>query len=226
MDLLGEIRRWSRALTGPRKIRFTNYESLAVAQVEAPGVEGNRGLTRFMLGNSAAVTGIAPVTALPTTQAQWGIFNNEPIGGKTYYFEELGAFLTSGTPGVGGILLACIAQTPAPTGSNVAGCSVAPTSLAGNSAASVSEKSRAIVKSSPAAFTTPAAPTWFEVAEFVTLAAPAAFPAGNSAFNRLIKGGLSIPPQFWLGLAVVSPAGTTPLYAPMAKWQELATDNE
>lgn len=224
-EVYGLVKRWARTISDSRPLRLTNFESLAVAQVEPPGVEGTRGGARFMLGNSAAVTGIAPVQALPTTQAQWGIFNNEQAGGKTYYFEELGVFLTSGTPGVGGILLACIAQTPAPTGSNTTGCSVAPCGKPGNSAASVSEGSKAVVKSSPTAFTSPAAPTWYPIATNDS-ANVTAFAASKNFENRNLGGAIAVPPGYWLGLAVVAPAGTTPLWAPFGRWLELATDNE
>lgn len=205
--------------------RGTDMQSLAVAQVEPPCAEMTRAGLRFLLGNSAAVTGIAPVQVLPTSQPQWVIFNNEASGGKSYFFEELGVFLTSGTPGVGGVLLACIYQLPVPTAANTTGCSVAPAGLPGNAVASVSEKSKAVVRSSPSAITTPAAPTWYPIA---TNPSPNVTAFAGSVFleHRNLQGAIMLPPQFGLGLAVVAPAGTTPLFAPFGRWVEFNTDNE
>lgn len=143
----------SAAKTGAR---VSGMQSIAVAQVEPAGMECTRGGLRFMLGNSAAITGIAPVQTLPTTAAQWTIWNAESR--KTYFFEELGVYLTSGTPGVGGVLLACIFQSPAQTGSSNAGATVSSQSKPfGNASSS------AIVKSG-VTITTPAAPVWYPVA--------------------------------------------------------------
>jgi hypothetical protein len=224
MDIFGRVRRWSRTAGDDRQIRMTNFESQAVAQVEPPGVECTRAACRFLLGNSAAVTGIANVTALPTTAAQWALFNGEAAGGKTYYLEELGMFLTSGTPGVSGMLLACIYSAPTiATGSFRAGCSIGPAGgVSGPTGSALN--SRAIVAVSQT-ITNPAAPNWFPVA---TNPSPnvTAFAAQVFLEHRNIQGRIAIPPQHALGLAVVGPAGTTPLYAPFAQWVELATDNE
>lgn len=221
MDLYGRIRRWSRAICDERQLRMTNFESLAVAQVEPPGVEGNRAGKRFLLGNSAAITGIAPVQALPTTTAQWGIYNGSST--KTLYFEELGVYLTSGTPGVGGILLACIYQTGTAIVADKAGTSIGPAS--GIPGATATSQGSATLVNSGITITAPAAPLWYPVA---TNPSPnvTAFAASTFLEHRNLQGSISVPPGFALGLAVVAPAGTTPLFAPFGKWLELDTDNE
>lgn len=222
----GEVRtRFAKRTAGDFEVRQTGFESLAMAQVEPACLEMTRANARFLLGNSAAVTGIAPAQALPTTAAQWAIFNSEPAaGGKTYFLEELGMFLASGTPGVGGILLACIYQTPAIVGANRAGCSVSAAGKPGNAAASTSDGSKAIIAVSQT-ITNPATPNWFPVTEN---SSPNVTAFAGSVFlsRRDLAGAIAIPPQYALGLAVVAPAGTTPLFAPFARWVELATDNE
>jgi len=218
MNLLGKIRRIARSFGDERTLRMTNFESLASAQVEPSGFELNRAGLRYMLGNSAAITGIAPVQALPTTAAQWVLWNAD--GTYTYYFEELGVYLTSGTPGVGGMLLACILQAPAQTGNSVAGASVSRTSRPVASGGG----SAMIVKSS-VTITTPAAPTWYPIASNPSPNVTA-FASSTFLEHRNIQGRISVPPGYGLGLAVVAPAGTTPLFAPFGKWCELDSDNE
>lgn len=222
-----EYRRFDevRGGKGPITLRGTFLESLAIAQIEPQNLELTRAGRRFVLGNSAAVTGIAPVQVLPTTQPQWAIFNNELAGnGRTYWLEELGMLLTAGTPGVGAVLMACLFQTPVPTGANTAGMSVSKAAgIAG--AASSSQGSNALVKSSPGAITTPAAPNWYPIAVRPD-ANVTAFAGSVFIENRNLMGAIAIPPQMGLGLAVVSPAGTTPLFAPFGRWVEIATDLE
>lgn len=213
----GIYRRFMTLRSGkaPIEARFTHQESLAVAVVEPLGFELTRAARRFMLGNSAAITGIAPVQVLPTTAAQWVIWNDDPA--QSYFLEELGVYLTAGTPGVGGILLGCLFRAPAQTGASVAGATVS--SCSGAAAAS-----RAIVKTG-VTITTPAAPVWYPVAANpspnVTAFASAVF-----LEHRNLQGRIAVPPGYGLGLAVVAPAGTTPLYAPYGKWSELETDME
>lgn len=218
LDLAGRIRRFSRAVTDQVKLRLTNHESLVVAQMEPPNLEMTRAATRFMLGNSAAITGIAPVQVLPTTTAQWVIWNAD--NKLTYWFEEIGMYLTSGTPGVGGILLASLFSTPAQTGSSVAGATVASCGKPSGQG----QSSGAIVKTG-VTITTPAAPVWYPIA---TNPSPNVTAFASSTFleHRNLRGAIAVPPGYGLGLNVVAPAGTTPLFAPFARWVELETDNE
>lgn len=217
----GNVRRASEVANDTdRELRLTSLESLAVAQFEPARADATRAGRRFMLGNSAAITGIANVTALPTTAAQWAITNNEPVGGKSYFLEEIGMYLTSGTPGVGGILLACLFSAPAQSGL-VAGAKV---SLAGRPDGSGGLSSAAAVKTG-VTITTPAAPNWYPIAVRPD-ANVTAFAGSVFLENRNVEGAIEIRPGQSLGLAVVSPAGTSPLFAPFAQWVELASDNE
>src|SRR2546428_345067 len=102
MILEGVYRRFAalRSGKGALDLRLTHAESLAVAQVEPEGYELTRAGRRFYIAyNGTGPTGIAPVVALPTTAAQWAIWNADPS--KSYIITYLGAFLSAGTPGAG-----------------------------------------------------------------------------------------------------------------------------
>jgi hypothetical protein len=218
MPLMEGFARRFLALKGgknPTEARFTFQESIAMAQVEPPGFEMTRaGRRQYLAWNGTAPTGIAPVQALPTTAAQWAITNNDTV--KTHHYLALGAFPISGTPGVGGILLACIFQTPAQTGFA--------TGVAVTNGSNSSIGSKAAVKSG-VTITVPTAPLWFPVA-FNQPGAAGAGVAGNQILNTAVEGRVSVQPGFSLGLAVLALAGTTPLFLPIAEWIEQETDME
>lgn len=205
-----------RVAKGQIDARFTFTESLAVEQVSPPGHEMTRAGRRFHIGYTGTVpTGIAPVQAFPTTAAQWAIWNGDLS--KSYSFTALGALLFSGTKGLGGQLLACIFQLPTQSGlAQQAG--VTP-----QSASFSAIGSKAVIKSG-IVITNPALPNWMPIAEDV-LAVATVGPA-NAIINRSLDGRILVPPGAGLGLAVLAPAGTTPLYLPIAEWIEVETDQE
>lgn len=219
MDMQAWYRRFTalRMGTAPNNVRQTHQESLAVAQVEPPNFEMTRAARRFYLGNSAAATGIAPVQAIPTTAAQWVIWNPDTI--MTYFFEEILMVLASGTPGLGGSMWGALISSPALTGSSNTGLTTF--------GASSSGASKAIVKSS-VTIATPAAPAWYLLADNEKNITAAAYSTGytNSFGRRDLAGALAIQPSQGLALAVVAPSGTTPLYIPQARWIEQETDME
>jgi hypothetical protein len=192
-------------------LRATGLESLAVDQVALPGQEMTRAGRRMYIGNNGAITGIAPVQVLPTTTPQWAFYNADPW--KTFFLEALGMYCTSGTPGVGGQLMVCLfLQNPAAVGASTAGIGTS----SGSGAGIASGQNIILVKSAPGAITNPAAPNWIQVAENISPNV-GAFPGSAYMINRGIAGRIAIQPGFGLGLAVVAPAGTTPLFAPMAE---------
>lgn len=207
---------------GPVEARSTFLESLALGLVDPPNLEMTRANRRFILGNSAAITGQAPVQVMPTTQPQWIIWNADTT--RTAFYEEIGMYLVSGTPGVGGILLGAIFSSPVPTGSNLAGTSVSPAGKIANITGS-SQGTSALIKSNPSVITSPAAPNWYVLA---TNPSPNVTAFAGSTFleHRNLQGAIGIPPGFGLALAVVAPAGTTPTFAPFARWVELEVDME
>lgn len=200
--------------------RFTFQQSAAVAQVEPECFEMTRAGRRMWLGNSASVTGIAPVQAIPTTTAQWVIWNGGSSTGVTYFFEELGVFLTSGTPGLGGTLWAALYSTPTSVGGSATGLTVA--NMSGST-----RNSQAIVKSN-VTILTPGAPVWFPLDQSGQNITAAGFSSGYGMTmgNRMLKGALAVQSGQGVALAVMSPTGTTPLWAPFARWIEQETDME
>ena len=218
MILEGVIRRFTALKGGkaPLDIRMTHQESVAMCQVEPVGFEMTRAGRRFSLSwNGTVPTGIAPVQAFPTTAAQWVLTNTELGGGKTYFIKSAGAMVFSGTTGLGGELLACLFQTPVQQG--------LATGVTVQSASMGSFVSKASIKSG-VTITSPVLPNWFPLAEQQSAAAIVG-PA-SCIINRGIDGRIAIPPQWSLGLSVFAPAGTTPLYLPIAEWVEIETDME
>lgn len=217
MEIMAKVRRFAIGKAGlsPIVIRATGTESLAVAQVESDGTDMTRAGRRFMLGRSASVTGIAPfTTTLPTTTTQWAIWNADAT--KSYIFDHLGAVLVSGTSAASITVWAAIYQSPAATGANVAGITVANMSNGGPS-------SKAIVKSSAVSMTTPANGQWILVAQGDTTNTSV---LAVAATNYDLRGQIIVPPGQGLGISVCSGTGTTPLFAPMACWSEVELDLE
>jgi hypothetical protein len=216
----GTYRRFIGLRSGkaPIDARITHQESLAVGQVEPANFEMTRAGRRFLLGISAAITGIAPAQAIPTTAPQWVFWNADPIA--TYFLEEIIAVLTAGTPGLGGSLWACLFSAPAQVGALVAGLSI-------QSASQGSRQSKATVKTG-VTITSPAAPVWFQLDASIQNITAAAFSTGysNGFARRDLAGALALQPGQGLGLAVMAPTGTTPLYAPLLRWIEQETDME
>lgn len=200
----------------PLDVRLTHLESQAVGQVEPQGYELTRAGRRFGIAWTGTIpTAIAPVQAFPTTAAQWVIANLD-TGGKSYVFKSIGAMLFSGTSGLGGTLLACFFTAPAAVAGFATGVSVQSKS---NSAIG----SKAGVRSG-ITITSPALPNWFPVADATSAVAQVG--PTNAIVNRGLDGRVILPPGVCLGLAVLAPAGTTPLYLPMAEWVEIESDLE
>lgn len=187
--------------------------ALRVAQVESDGFELTRAGVRFTCGQSAALTGIAPVQAMPTTAAQWVIWN--PSTTKSLVFDKIGLLLVSGTAGAGIIVVGAPVVLPA-NSANKSGITIA--SNSGSSQTSV-----ALINSG-VTVTSPAAPAWYVVAKSDT-ANTAVLSVG--AFDNDVRGRIIVPPLQGFGLCALSPAGTTPLYAPVGcSWTEMQLDLE
>jgi hypothetical protein len=217
MILEGVYRRFTALKAGkaPLDLRLTHQESVAVAQIEPPGFEMTRAARRFYIAyNGTAPTGKAPVQAFPTTTPAFVISNLD--SSKTYFFKMLGAMIFSGTTGLGGQLLACIFQQ-APLLTMGTGYGV-------QSASNGGLQSKAIINSTGTAITQPVTPLWIPVAEQISAAAIVG--PGSCIANRFVEARLAVPPGMSLGLTILAPAGTTPLYLPMAEWVEIESDLE
>jgi hypothetical protein len=213
----GVYRRFSvlRNGKGPLDARLTFLESLAMSQVEPEGYEMTRAGRRFRSAfNGSAPTGIAPVQAMPTTAAQWVLWNGDLT--KSYVMTSVGVVLFSGTQGVGGTVLGTIFQAPVQNGV------AQQTGLAIMNMSDSSISSKAVIKSG-ITITAPATPIWCPVAALPDAADTAGGQAGPISD---MKGRLIIPPQKGLGIAVLSAAGTTPLFLPFFDWLEVESDLE
>ncbi len=197
------------ALPNPRG---TELLSLAVAQVEAPGVEVSRAGLRFVASGGVIANGAAPVQDVPTTTATWMLWNGD--ANKSYCIDYISYFLASGTGAVGsslllGLTLAAQAAPAAATGWTVG-------TMSGSSI-----KSKAVVG---AAITlTGGTPTWFTGISSYQ-AAGAGVGTGDQPY--VPQGSLIVPPGYGLGIAILSGAGTTPKFMPSIIWSELALDSE
>ena len=215
MALLVRLRsKWDEWL-GNQEIdaRATGTESLAVDQVAPDGMEMTRAGRRFMWGPTNGVTGIAPVAALPTTAAQWVLWNPDPY--NAYVVDQLGLYLVSGTAAAGVVMLVCLFQAPAVVGVQATGMQVV-------SASNGDHGSKGLFKSA-VTLTQPTTPLWWPAAQT---------PNGNTtvlavaAENRDLRGRIIIPPNQGLGMCALSGAGTTPLFAPFGMHSEIKLDLE
>ena len=217
MIIEGIVRRFGalRGGKGPVDVRLTHQESVAIAQVEPEGFEVTRSGRRFKSAfTGTAPTGIAPVQAMPTTAAQWVLWNGDLV--KSYVVTSVGALLFSGIPAAGGTVLGALFQAPNQNGlAQQAGIGIA-----NMSASAIGSK--AVIKSG-IALTAPAVPLWVPLA-----ALPDAVDGvgGQAGPTSDIKGRLIIPPQMGLGIAIFAGAGTTPLFLPIFDWIELECDLE
>lgn len=219
MIVEGFAQRFIQRATGLVSARLTANQSLAVAQVEGEGDEITRaGLRYHMSGLGAA--GVAPVQALPSTAAQWLIYN--PISNPVVAFlDRLGVTLLSGTAGAGGAVLACImppkfAPNTIPT--------VSTSGIVVQNANAISAKSSNLIVASGQTLQNAAAGNWFPIAEMNPNGTLLGQTYLDSGWD--IRGKLAIPPGCGIALAVISPTGTTPLYVPIASWREYAADVE
>lgn len=192
--------------------RMTRAHSTAVAEVEARCCELSRAGRRFFVGQSAALTGIAPVQAMPTTAAQWVIWNTSLT--KSLVFEMAGMYCTAGVAGVGTTVVGAVITLPATT-TTKAGITIA--------SASGSTQTTVALINSAVTVTSPAAPAWFLVARDDSANTVL---LNVMAFDKLLAGKVIIPPLKGFALCAIAPTGTSPLYAPMAEWTEMELDLE
>lgn len=211
MELKGVVRALQKVAAGaPRIFRMTEWESQTVAQVEDPKLELSRAGRRFYGGNGIIANGIAPVAAIPTTTATLALYNSADAGGPSLIIDRLGFWLGSGTAAAGATLMASVSTS-------VIGTAVT-ANATGYSTGSASGSTRASKAFWGTAITLPAGAVWTQVTSTFQLAA-ANVGQGDSYCE--FSGALVIRPKFALGLAILSGAGTTPLYGISASWTEL-----
>jgi hypothetical protein len=196
--------------------RGTLLGSLAIAQVEPPLAEIARSGRMFHGGTQIIANGIAPVAAIPTTAATLALCNTDAAGGRSLIVDHLAVFLGSGTPAAGMTLLGAVAPVTALPAANAAqptGYGVAP--------------SRGMTSASKAvwatALTLTGTPVWSPILSTLQAAAANVGQGDNVAE---LRGSIIVPPGYVLALAILSGAGTTPLYGIGARWGEMELDLE
>lgn len=205
--------------SGSNTARLTPVGSIAAAMFEGSGDEASRAGIRYFI-QSSAVTGIAPVQALPTTAAQWLIYN--PAGNDTVWIDFLGMWLVSGTAGAGGsVLFGMCGAAHLPTtrpSSSASGITLANA----NPRSSRINGSGLIVASGQTLATSPG---WAPIA----LMNPTGTVLGQTALSEPVTqqpGRIALGPDSGVALAVISPTGTTPLFAPFGAYREYDSDME
>lgn len=190
--------------------RITPLGTQVSADVELPQTELARTGRLFYGGCQLAANAIAPDTALPTTTIKLGLFNGEQDGGRLYVLDHLHVFCVSGTPAASATLWACVSESKLAT-------RVTANATGYDAAAAYGGKSKTNARWGTA-LTFPAGTVWHGIASIPLLAA-ANFGQGGDAFE--LRGSLVVPPGYAAGFAVLSGAGTTPLYAISARWAEI-----
>ena len=219
----GQAGRFFQRASGVIAASLTAMQSVRVAQNEEAADEQTRAGLRFFLSSNGA-TGIAPVQALPTTAAQWFIYNplGNGNGGITAFIDLVGVSLISGSAGAGGTLIANICPPkfiPAtiPT-VNTAGVLI-------KNANAASPKGSSLIVVASQTLQNAVAGDWFPLAQ---MNANAGTILGQTQImtGPELRGRICLPPGTGLALAVISPTGTTPLFGPVGSWREYAADTE
>jgi len=166
---------------------------------------------RFAGGIQTLANALAPVQVVPVAANNVLGFHNLAQSGNavTLFFDFLSTFLASGTPAAGKTILVSVFRPEA-----------VPNALAQYSASSLSGAN----KSSFVRIGTVAVPTgaiWHAVSSDFQLAA-ANIGQGDTPID--LGGRIAVPTGFCLGVAILSGAGTTPLYGVSAQWVEIDTD--
>jgi hypothetical protein len=214
-----QAQRFVQRLSGLITTTATSLGSMRVAQSEADGDEHTRAGMRFHMSGTGA-TGIAPVQALPSTAAQWLIYNplSNPVSALV---DRVGMFLVSGTAGAGGTVLGCIVP-PSFAPATVPTVSAANVKI--SNANPVSTKASSLIVASGQTLQNAATGNWFPLCQMN----PAGTLLGQTYMDTWVdlRGRMMIPPGCGLALVVISPTGTTPLFAPFAAWREFSADLE
>ena len=195
-------------------VRLTGSSSLAIAQIEGPYSDMTRSGRRFHGGTQIIANGIAPVQAIPSTAGGLSLYNNDTGGnGLVLFMDWLNVYLGSGTSAAGASILFAVAKPTTVPSANATG-------YATGSCGGGSRTSRAIWATG---LTLPAGTVWSAVASSLI---PAAANAGQGDNPLDVGGRIMVPPGQAFCLAILSGAGTAPLFAVSAQWNELEVDVE
>jgi hypothetical protein len=229
-ELKGIPRKFGQLVAaGLTTVRLTFNESLAIAQVEGEGDESTRAGIRFSFGWTSGVTGIAPVVAIPTTAAQWLLWNPQD-NPNTIWIDELGMseVAASGSTTIpswwfagrkvfqSGSLCTCVGAT-IPI--------VSAASMATAPRGSAAGASSGLIIASGVTLTQAGSPFESLCESLQTIATVGLLEM--SCTNRDIKGKISLPPGTGYALTAFGTAVTnTPLYAPHGSYREYPSQNQ
>lgn len=217
MRLSGVVQKLFHVYPGSdQEVRMTSVGSMAIGQTELPQVELSRTGRMFKGGCGIIANGIAPVAAIPTTTATLALYNAEADTGRTIFLDAVSVALLSGTPAAGLSVFAAVSngKVATPVSAMATGYGVGPAS------GLTRHKSAALFGT---AVTMPAGTVWDLVGASLQTAA-ANVGQGDGPWE--VRGGIAVPPGYALGLAILSGAGTTPLYGFGLRWAELEVDLE
>jgi hypothetical protein len=216
MLLEGIAGKFVQKINGILSLSLTGLTSLRVVQSECEGDEATRAGIRYQC---MGATGIAPVQAIPTTAAAWLLYN--PLGNSvTAFLDMIGVVNITGVSGAGGTLYGCIVgpkyvPTAVPTisqaNAQIMNCN--PLAARGSNLVLVVSQTLQNVT----------VPMWSPIAYMnpnQTVAAQAQIE------NRDVRGKHILTPGSGLALTVLSPTGTSPLFAPYITWREYTADTE
>jgi len=181
------------------------YTDLTVGLPMAAATKANR----VFGATTATATETAPAQAIPTTSAQWFLFNDEPDGGRNYYIDRIGCWSVSGTVGLGMSLLACVSLKRQAIGPTLASGAII-TSLSGGPL-----DTKAIMDS--ATTITGGTPAWINVG---SRSQPAAIEVGAGIVAQ-VKGAFMVKPGNGLGITVLGPVGTNSKFGVSVVWTEI-----
>lgn len=201
-------------LAGQFASRFTGLQSVPIAQVESEFLEMTRAGRRFM--GIFSTTGIGTVQAVPTTTANWLLYNPDP--GRAYVIDQITAFFLSGTAGIGGTLVGIVSPITATLPAAATGAAVGNASAGGLNSKAV----LAVTYTLP----TPAGMVQWGILPGQQGQTTGVVPGLGGNYTADVRGRLIVPPGKALGLALITAAGTAPLFVMGASWHEVELDLE
>jgi hypothetical protein len=215
MILSGMVRRAARVgMGGPADLSLSEFGNLRTDKF-LPDYATLAKARRIYGATTGTGTAVAPVQAVPTTAAAWGLFNGEDPGGKSYAILFAGCHSISGTLGLGLALLGTVATAPVTGTKPTAYANAQVSSLSGSKSLSAAVLASAVTLVVPQ-------PAWITLAARDQVSAVSV----GSGLVADVKGMLVIPPQYVGGFTVLAPAGTTALFGIDLVWAELELDLE
>ena len=208
MLLQMKVRDALRRLAGGGDVEFGASQEGALHVVQMGFRKSELARAGALYGASSATgTAKAPVTAVPTLTADWGIYNGDPK--KEYHVDSIFAWSVSGTLGLGLSLWACV---------SVADETAVSAQYTNSQMQSLSGRGKGTKAVFTSAVTLLLTPVWVPVQARDQVSA---ISVGSGLVADNIEGKFVVPPRHVLGLTVIAPVGTTALFGAGATWAAL-----